>query len=114
MHTVDSLIFEEQLVVFRDGDKEQNGGDVLKAMDPLLTLGTLTTDVEHAVGKIANDEGSLGDTGRLDTGAENILVVGNVVRLSNAVYRVEVAMTVVSGEEWRARQMRQHTIWQSR
>jgi hypothetical protein len=65
-------------------------------MDPFLTLGTLTTDVEHAVGKIANDEGGLGDTGRLDTGAEDILVVGNVVRLGNAVYRVKVAITMVS------------------
>jgi len=83
-------------------------------MNPLLTLGTLTTNVEHAVGKIANDEGGLGDTGRLDTGTEDILVVGNVVRLSDAVYRVEVAVEAVSKEERRARQVRQHTIWQNR
>lgn len=65
-------------------------------MNPLLTLGTLTTDVEHAVGKVANDEGGLGNTGCLDTGTEDILVVGDVVRLSDAVYRVKVAITKVS------------------
>jgi hypothetical protein len=60
-------------------------------VNPLLTLGTLTTDVEHAVGQIADDEGSLGNTGGLDTRTENILVSGEVVGLSDAVNSVEVA-----------------------
>jgi hypothetical protein len=60
-------------------------------VNPLLTLGTLTTDVEHAVGQIANDEGGLGNTGGLDTRAENILVGGEVIGLSDAVNSVEVA-----------------------
>lgn len=38
LHAVDRLVLEEQLVVFRDGDQEKNGGDVLEAMDPLLSL----------------------------------------------------------------------------
>lgn len=91
LHAVDSLILEQQLVVLGDGDQEENGGDVLEAVNPLLTLGSLATDVEHAVGQIANDEGGLGDTGSLDTRAENILVSGEVVGLSNAVNSVEVA-----------------------
>lgn len=91
LHTVDGLVLEQQLVVLGDGDQEEDGGDVLEAVDPLLTLGTLTTDVEHAVGQIANDEGGLGDTGGLDTRAENILVGGEVVGLSDAVNSVKVA-----------------------
>lgn len=61
-------------------------------MDPLLTLGTLSTDIEHAVRQVTNDEGGLGDTSSLDTGAEDILIVGDVVGLCNAVNRVEVVL----------------------
>lgn len=67
-------------------------------MNPLLTLRTLTTDIEHAVGKIADDESRLGNTGGLDTRAKDILVVGNVVGLGDTVYRIEVAVFVVSSE----------------
>lgn len=38
LHTVDSLIFEQKLIVFRDGDQEQNGGDIFEAVDPLLSF----------------------------------------------------------------------------
>jgi hypothetical protein len=104
LHTVDGLIFEQQLVVLRDGDQEENGGDVLEAVDPLLSLRSLTTDVEHAVGQVANDEGGLGDTSRLDTRAEDILVVGDVVGGGDAVDRVEVAASVsMRWVNWRFR-----------
>lgn len=63
-------------------------------MNPLLTLRTLTTDIEHTVGQVANNEGGLGDTGGLDTRAKDILVGGEVVGLSNALNSVEVARTV--------------------
>jgi hypothetical protein len=63
-------------------------------VDPLLTLRTLATDVEHAVGQVTDDEGGLGDTGCLDTRSEDILVVGDVVGGSDAVNRVEVAGSI--------------------
>lgn len=91
LHTVDGLVFEEQLVVLGDGDKEQNGSDVLEAVDPFLALGSLTTNVEHAVCEVTNDECGLGDTGSLDTGTEDILVGGEVVGLGNALNGIEVA-----------------------
>ncbi len=91
MHTVDRLIFEQKLVVFGDGDKEENGGNVLEAVDPLLPFGPLAADVEHAVGQIANDEGGFSDTGRLDTRAENVLIVRDVVWCGDAIDGVEVA-----------------------
>ena len=91
LHTVDGLVFEEQLVVLGDGDQEEDGGDVLEAVNPLLSLGSLTTDVEHAVCQVADDECGLGDTGGLDTGTEDILVGGEVVGLGDAVNGVEVA-----------------------
>lgn len=91
LHTVDGLVLKQQLVVLGDGNQEQNGGDILKAVNPLLSLGSLTTNVEHAVGEITDDESSLGDTGSLDTGAEHILVGREVVGLGDTVNGIEVA-----------------------
>ena len=85
LHTVDSLVFEQQLVVLGDGDQEKDRGNVLEAVDPLLSLGTLATNVEHAVGQVTDDEGSLGDTSGLDTRPEDILVIGDVVGGGDAV-----------------------------
>jgi len=79
------------LVVFRDGDEEEDSGDILETVDPLLSFRTLTTDVKHAVGKVANDESSFGDTGSLDTRAKHVLVVGDIVWSGDSVDGFEVA-----------------------
>lgn len=96
LHTVNRLVFEKQLVVLGDGDKEKDGGNVLEAVNPLLSLRSLTTDIEHSVGEITDDEGSLGDTSSLDTGAKDILVVRHVIRSSDTGDVVEVAKCCVS------------------
>lgn len=76
MHTIDGFIFEQQLVVFGDCDEEKDGGNVLEAVNPLLPFGSLATNIEHAICEISNDESSFGDTGRLYTRTEHILVAG--------------------------------------
>lgn len=38
LHSIDGLVFEEQLIVLRDGHEEKNGGDILKAVYPFLPL----------------------------------------------------------------------------
>lgn len=38
LHTIDSLIFEEQLIILRNGDEEENCSDVFEAMNPLLSF----------------------------------------------------------------------------
>jgi hypothetical protein len=91
LHTVDSLIFEQKLVVLGNSNEEEDGGNVFEAVDPLLSLRTLSSDIEHAISKVTNNESSLGDTGGLDTGAENILIVGHVVGLRDALNVIEVA-----------------------
>lgn len=63
-------------------------------MDPLLSLRTLSTDIEHAVGQISDDEGSLGDTSSLDTRSKYVLVVRNIIWRGDAVDRVKVAVQV--------------------
>jgi hypothetical protein len=91
LHSVDGLVFEEQLVVFRNGNQEENSGDVFKAMNPLLSFRSLPTNVEHTVRQVLDDESSLGDTGGLYSGSQDILIVGKVVVSSDAIDRVKVA-----------------------
>jgi hypothetical protein len=91
LHSVDSLVFEEQLIVFGDGDQEENGCDIFEAMNPLLSLGSLATNIKHTIRKVLNNESRFGDTGSLDSRSEHILIVGKVIVRSNAVDRVEIA-----------------------
>ena len=65
LHSIDGLVFKEQLVVLGDGNEEKDGRDVLKAVNPFLTLGSLTSDIEHAVGKLADDESSFSNASGL-------------------------------------------------
>lgn len=92
LHAIDCLILEEQLIVLRDSYQEEDGSDVLEAMDPLLPLRPLATNVEHAVCQVANEEGCLCDTSRLHTRTEDILIVGHVVRSGDPINRVEVTI----------------------
>ena len=102
--TYHTLIFVQHLIVLAERDEKDEGCNILETVDPLLSLRTLSSDVEHAVCKISNDESGLGDTGGLDTGAENILVVGHVVRLCDALNVVEVAV-------WRSQRLKQDSIF---
>jgi len=86
LHSVDGLIFEEQLIVLGDGDQEQDSSDILEAVDPFLSLGSLSTNVKHAISQILNDEGGFCDTGGFDSRPEDVLVIWHVVMGSDAVY----------------------------
>lgn len=92
LHTVDGLVLEKKLIVFGDGDQEKNRGDVLEAVNPLLSFRSLTTNIVHAIGEFANVKGGLSDASGLDSGAKNILIVGNVVGVCDARDGIEVAI----------------------
>jgi len=96
LHTVDGLIFEEKLVVLGDSDKEENGGNVLEAVDPLLSLRSLSSDVEHAVCKVTNDESGFGNTSGLDTGSKNVLIVWHVIASRDSGDVVEVTTRLLA------------------
>ena len=85
------LVFNKTLVVSADSDEEEQAVDVLEAVDPLLTLRTLASNVEHAVCEIAQVEDRLGDTRCAQTRAQHILVCWNVVAREEAVYILEEA-----------------------
>lgn len=65
-------ILVEHLVVFGNGDEEDDGRNVLEAVDPLFALRALSSNIEHAVLELSNLKVGLGDTGRLDTRAKNV------------------------------------------
>jgi len=91
LHSVDSLIFEEKLVVFGNGNKEKDGSNVLEAMNPLLSFRSLSTYIEHAVGEVTNNKCCLGDTSGLDTRPENILIIWHIIRLRDTLNIIKVA-----------------------
>lgn len=76
MHPIHSLILKQELVIFGDGNKEKDCRDIFETVDPFLSFRTLTTYIKHSVGEFANDECSLGDSSRLDSRAEYVLVIG--------------------------------------
>lgn len=84
-------ILVKHLIVLGDGNEEDDGGDVLKAVDPasrslarvlclrpmtrnvpLLSLRTLSSDVEHAVFEVSDLKVGLGDSRRLDSRAKHV------------------------------------------
>jgi len=96
LHTVDSLVFKKQLIIFGNSNEEEDSGDILKAVDPLLSLRTLSTNIEHTVCKISNNEGGFGDTSGLYTRSEDVLVIWHIIWLCNALNVVKVAREDVS------------------
>ena len=38
LHSVDSLVFEQQLIVFGNGDQEEDSCDIFEAVNPLLSF----------------------------------------------------------------------------
>lgn len=79
------------ILTFRDGDKENDSGDVLKAVDPLFALRSLTSDVEKLISELADLEGGLGDASGLDARTQDVLIGRHVVGLANALNGIKVA-----------------------
>ena len=46
-HTIRGCIFEEFLIVFRNGCHENHSGDTFETVNPLLTFVTLSSHVVH-------------------------------------------------------------------
>lgn len=109
LHTIDSLIFKQKLIVLGNGNKEENRCHVLKTMDPLLSFWSLTTDIEHPIRQVANDKRRLGDTSRLDTRSEDILIIWKIVWLRNAIERIKV--TTVGKQKWRTKNITGSTYY---
>ena len=49
VHAVRLLVLIERQIVLGQSHEEEDGRDILEAVDPLLTLGALTSDVDDAI-----------------------------------------------------------------
>lgn len=90
--TYHSLIFNQDLIVFGNSHQEDDGSNILKAMNPLLSFRALTTDIKHAVSQVTNNEGSFGNTGCLNARSKNVLITWSVTGVANAIYGIKVAI----------------------
>lgn len=89
VHLIGVMILDEDLIVTGDGDEEEEGGDILEAVDPLFPLTPLAAHIEHTVGEGTDMEEGLGDTGGLDPASKDILVGGDVLWGEEAIEGVE-------------------------
>lgn len=48
-HAVLVAFFEQDLVVFAEGDAEDDGGDVFEAVDPFFAFTALAADIKHTI-----------------------------------------------------------------
>lgn len=44
-----TTLFQQNLIVFAEGDTEDNGSHILKAMNPFLPFTSLASHIEHAI-----------------------------------------------------------------
>jgi|SRR6267142_623445 len=88
--TYHTLIFVQHLIILAERDQEDEGSDILEAVDPLLPLASLTTDVEKLIRKLANLESGLSDACRLDTTPKDVLIIRIVTRVGHAIDSAKV------------------------
>lgn len=89
-------VFNQNVIVTTNGYQKKHDLDVVKNMYPFLPLRSLTTNIDHFVNKVAQFEDRLGDTGRPQTCAQNVLVCGEEVFHEKAVDVLEEAIAQVS------------------
>ncbi len=92
VHAVDTFVLVKLHVVLAEGDAEDEGRDILEAVDPLFALVSLATDVHHAPVHAAQLKRDFGDTRCSCTRPEQIVLRGRVIRLCNAINVVKEAL----------------------
>ena len=75
----------QHLVVLRHGNAEDDGGDVLKTMDPFLPFWSLSSDVEQLEVEVLEGEVDFHDARRLHSRPQDVLLCRLVVLCSKSV-----------------------------
>lgn len=89
-------VFNQNVVVTANGYQKEHDLDVVENVYPFLPLRSLTTNIDHFVYEVAQLEDGLGDTGRPQSCAQNVLVCGKEVFHEKAVDVLEEAVVQVS------------------
>ena len=79
------LILMQHLIVLRHGNAEDDGGDVLKTMNPLFPLRPLTANVEQLEVEVLEGEVDFHDARRLHSRPQDVLLCRLVVLCSESV-----------------------------
>lgn len=87
LEPVSRAVFQESLVVLAGAHEEEDGRDLVKALEPLLSLRPLTSDVDKAEGNTFDVYHVLVDTARGFTGVEDVHSRGEVAQISDDVQR---------------------------
>jgi len=90
------LVLDQHVVEATDRYQEEYDLNVVKDMYPLLSLRSLASNVEHAVCEVRYLEDSLADACRSESSAKDVLVARYVALLEEAVYVLEVAVTMLA------------------
>ena len=86
------FVFVQQLVILGHGNAEQDSRHAFKAVDPLLSLGSLATHVQDQEIEAFAREAHFHDSRRLDSRPEDVLLRRQVVFLSQASQAVKEAV----------------------
>ena len=89
-HPVHFLVFCQHKVVAGQGDTEDDGGDALEAVYPLLPLRPLSAHVKHFEVEPFECELRLDDTCCLDPRAQDVLLRGDIVRTRDPIQGVQI------------------------
>ena len=72
--------------------------NTFEAVNPLLPLGPLPSDIEHVIFQLTQLEQGLGNAGGSESGAKNVLIIRQVVFCKQAVDVIVVTASGVSME----------------
>ncbi len=97
LHPIDSLVFNEELVVRTYVNGEDDCIRRIEGMYPLFPPGAGTADIIHIVFAdcCGEWEGGLRDSRSFDTIQENVSVRWNIVRVADPLYAAEKAQDIV-------------------
>lgn len=73
------LVFNKTLIVPANSDEEEQTINILKAMNPLLALRALSSNIKHAVCQVPQIKDRLRDSRRAQARAQHILVCRHIV-----------------------------------
>lgn len=82
LFTYRSLVFVQHLIVLRHGYAEDDGGHILKAVNPLFSLRPLSADVKQFEIEVLERKVHLYYASGFDASSQNILFGWHVVFLS--------------------------------
>lgn len=91
MHSINGLVLVKLEIVLAHGYAKDHGGNVLEAVNPLLSLRPLATNIHHPELCVLDFEIDFRDSRRLSSSPQNVLLIGNETRIGDAINALKPA-----------------------